>query len=159
MRPSAVIRSLGLLVVLVFVLVVTVLVFAVPFPSMPMRVVVRIVSACSGRCLIALSLVVIALSFGFGARHDGNGHGDLGDEDSFAAAEGDLEGPGGRREVGGPRGARQVGITRRVHGNAEAAVIAAAAEVGGVDEGGAGGIELRHERVEGAAAGSQAGVR
>src|SRR2546428_7419804 len=134
MRPSAVIRSLGLLVVLVFVLVVTVLVFAVPLPSMPMRVVVRIVSACSGRCLIALSLVVIALSFVFRARHDGNGHGDLGDEDIFAAAEGDLVGAGGRREVGGPRGARQVGITRRVHGNAEAPVIAAAAEVGGVEE-------------------------
>ena len=61
-----------------------------------------------------------------------------------AIAEG-LEGPGCRREVGGSGAPRHVGVARAVHGDAVAEVIATPAEVGGVDEGGAGGIEFRHE--------------
>src|SRR5437667_368231 len=50
-----------------------------------------------------------------------------------------------RREVGRLGPPRYIGITSRVHGNAVALIEAAAAEVGGVDQRRAGGIELRHK--------------
>ncbi len=43
--------------------------------------------------------------------------------------------------------ARHVGVAGGVHGDAGNRVIAAAAEVGGVDQGRAGGVQLRHEGV------------
>src|SRR5439155_15340274 len=61
------------------------------------------------------------------------------------AAEGRLEGARCRREVAGSRDARHVGVAGRVQGDAEALFRAGAAEKGGVDEGRAGGIQLRHE--------------
>src|SRR5207245_645222 len=61
-----------------------------------------------------------------------------------------------RREVGRLGLPRHVGLAGSVYGNAHvraaAALIAAAAEVGGVDQRRAGGIELRHKSIPGAAA-------
>src|SRR2546428_494641 len=68
-------------------------------------------------------------------------------EGSREAAEGGLEGPGGRREVGRISFARHVGIADSVHGDASPRVTTTAAQVGGVDEAAAGGIQLRHEGV------------
>src|SRR5437588_2170156 len=51
-----------------------------------------------------------------------------------AAAEGRLEGPRRRRKVGREGAAAHVGVAGTVHGDADAAVIATAAKVGGVDE-------------------------
>ena len=64
-----------------------------------------------------------------------------------AAAEGRLEGPGRRREVGGVGDPRHVSVARGVHGDPVAPLIAAAPQVGGVDEAGASGIEFRHESI------------
>src|SRR5207245_5298259 len=65
------------------------------------------------------------------------------------ASEGRLERPRRSRKVAGASSARHVGVARGVHGDACAIVAdgATAAEVGGVDKGGAGGIQLRHEGV------------
>src|SRR5262249_6662258 len=46
----------------------------------------------------------------------------------------------------------QVSVAGTIHSNAAAVVIVAAAEVGRVDEGAAGGVQLRHEGVGGMAA-------
>src|SRR5205814_9247045 len=67
--------------------------------------------------------------------------------EAAAAWGGRLEGPCRRRKVGRAGPARHVGVAGRVHRDAVASVAATAAEVGGVDESGAGGIELRHEGV------------
>src|SRR5439155_9244118 len=77
---------------------------------------------------------------------------DLRDEGVTVAAERRLECPGRRRKVGRVGAARYVGAAGGVHGDSEAAVLLAAADEGGVDEGRARGIELRHEGVEFAAA-------
>ena len=60
-----------------------------------------------------------------------------------------LESTRGRREVSRRGEARDIGIGvgQGVQGDAEALVIATAAEVGGVDQPAAGGIQLRHEGV------------
>src|SRR5712664_2224870 len=56
-------------------------------------------------------------------------------------------------EIGREGVARYVGVAGAVHGDAIAIVEAAATEVGGVDERGTGGVELRHKDVSvGAAA-------
>src|SRR5205823_13663699 len=65
---------------------------------------------------------------------------------------GGLEAARGGRKVAGGGESRNVGVCAGVHGDRVACVTAAAAEIGGVDEGGAGGIELRHEGVPAAAA-------
>src|SRR5208337_2585428 len=49
-------------------------------------------------------------------------------------------------EIGRASGARHVGISGGINGDAVAIIPAAAAQVGGVDQGRAGGIQLRHER-------------
>src|SRR5206468_113636 len=82
----------------------------------------------------------------------------VGQEGVYGGAAGGLEGAGGRGEVGGTSEARHVGVAEGVHGDAEAVVNATPAEVGGVDEPGAGGIELGHERVFGAAEGGLEGA-
>ena len=69
-----------------------------------------------------------------------------------AAAEGRLKGAGRGREVGGTSAARYVGVAGGVHRDAGAIIIARAAEVGGVDQGGARRVQLRHEGVEVSAA-------
>src|SRR5439155_12837492 len=79
-------------------------------------------------------------------------------EGVFAAAASGLEGAGGRGEVGGKGNPRHVSVAAGVHGDAEAVVNATPAEVGGVDEPGAGGIELGHEGVFGAAEGGLEGA-
>src|SRR5207237_2017481 len=85
------------------------------------------------------------------------------------AAERGLECPGAGREVRGGGDARHVGGAQRVDGDPRLAEVGAApAEVGGVGEARAGGVELRDEGVpaslvkslEGAAAGGEvSGVR
>ena len=67
-----------------------------------------------------------------------------------AAAEAGLEGPRRRREVRRGSHTRHVGIRVRqsIDRDGSAVIVVRAAEVGGVDEGGACGIELRHEDVE-----------
>src|SRR5205809_7849566 len=73
---------------------------------------------------------------------------DLRHEDvGLAAPEGSLESPRGRREVSRRGGAYHVGVARGVQGDPEARFKATAPEVGGVDESGAHGIELRYEGV------------
>ncbi len=57
-----------------------------------------------------------------------------------------------RGEVGRRGESRDIGVAAAVHGDAEAPVFGAAAEVGRVEEGGAGRIHLRHEGIEVAAA-------
>src|SRR5439155_1156585 len=86
-----------------------------------------------------------------GVDEEGAGGIELGHEGVFGAAEGGLEGAGGRGEVGGKGNPRHVGVAAGVHGDAEALVNVTPAEVGGVDEPSAGGIELGHEGVFGAA--------
>src|SRR5207302_298452 len=61
------------------------------------------------------------------------------------AARGGLEGSSRRRKVGGERHSRYVGVATGIHGDPETPVIGVAAEVSGIDEGGAGGIELGDE--------------
>src|SRR5439155_11228127 len=56
---------------------------------------------------------------------------DLRDEGVFGAAEGGLEGAGGRGEVGGKGNPRHVGVAEGVHGDAEAVVNVTPAKVGG----------------------------
>src|SRR6266571_7779202 len=58
-----------------------------------------------------------------------------------------LEGAQGRREIGGTGGPADVGVPGSIHGNGDTIVISTAAQVGGVDQSGAGGIELRDEGV------------
>ena len=76
---------------------------------------------------------------------------ELRDEDVRAveasARERRLKSPRARWEVGRIGVARYVGVLGRVDGDPQAPVTATAAEVGGVDEGRAGGIELRDEGV------------
>src|SRR5439155_688762 len=93
-----------------------------------------------------------------GVDEHGAGGIELGHEGVFGAAEGGLEGAGGRGEGGGIGEARHVGVAEGVHGDAEAVVNATPAEVGGVDEPGAGGIELGYEGVFGAAEGGLEGA-
>src|SRR5206468_3869760 len=66
------------------------------------------------------------------------------DRSGVAPAVSPLERSRGCREVGRASVARQVGVAGRVHSDPRARLIAAAAEVGGVDQRGAGCIELRH---------------
>src|SRR5438093_12877253 len=81
---------------------------------------------------------------------------DLRHEDmGLAAPEGGLESPRGRREVSRRGGSYHVGVAGGVQGDSIGDVIATSAEVGGVDEGGARGIELRDE---GVATGDKDGV-
>src|SRR6266480_5031312 len=63
------------------------------------------------------------------------------------------------REVARAGVPRHVRAARAVHGDALAPVVAAAPEVGGVDEAGAAGIELRHEDVDGTPGGRLGGPR
>jgi hypothetical protein len=60
-----------------------------------------------------------------------------------------LHGLGGG-EVGGVGASRDVGMAGSVHGDANAVITVAAAEVGGVNEGRAIGRELRHKGVSNA---------
>src|SRR5204862_463226 len=59
----------------------------------------------------------------------------------------------GGREVAGVGLARHVGVAGAVHGDALAPIKAAAAEVGGVGQGRAAGVQLGHEGVVDAAVG------
>src|SRR5688572_1934510 len=58
-----------------------------------------------------------------------------------------------RREVARTGLSRDVGIPRRTYGNSKRDLIARAAKIGGIDERGAAGVDLRHEALLGAAAG------
>src|SRR5205085_6407583 len=72
----------------------------------------------------------------------------LGDEGVLAASVGCLEGAGGDGEVGGEGDAGDVGTAGAVDGHASGLVPeAAAAQVGGVDEGATPGVDLRDEAV------------
>src|SRR5438093_13074552 len=64
-----------------------------------------------------------------------------------AAALEPLESPRGRREGTGGGLSCHVGVAGGVHGDPQALIVVIAPKVGGVDEGGASGIELRHESV------------
>src|SRR5207245_9010945 len=77
---------------------------------------------------------------------------------SGASAEGSLQDPH-RREVGGVGGSGHIDVASRIHGDPVALVRTSAPEVGRVEEGGAGGIELRHEGVDEAAGGGLEGLR
>src|SRR5207302_781304 len=59
----------------------------------------------------------------------------------------DLVGILRRREVAGEGATRHVSVPPAVHDDRAAEVVAGAGEIGGVDEGGAVGIEHRHEGV------------
>ena len=69
----------------------------------------------------------------------------------IAAGVGRLGRPCGRREIGGDRAARHVGAARVVHGDIEADINVAAAQVGRIDQPGSGRVQLRHKGVENAA--------
>ena len=62
-------------------------------------------------------------------------------------AAGGLESSRRRREVGGECNSCHIGVTTGVHGDCVAPLSAAAAEISGIDEGGAGGIDLHNESV------------
>src|SRR5437762_9555125 len=64
-----------------------------------------------------------------------------------AAALEPLKSPRGRREGTGAGLSCHVGVAGGVHGDPQALIIVIAPKVGGVDEGGAGGSELRYEGV------------
>src|SRR5437588_2231289 len=64
-----------------------------------------------------------------------------------------------RREVGGTGVPRHIRAARAVHGDALAPVVAGASEVGGIDEAGAAGIELRYEGVDATPGGRLVGPR
>ena len=72
------------------------------------------------------------------------------------ADESRLEGPRRGREVRGEGAARHIGVAGRVHGDAlsapitlpDARIVVTAPEVGGVDEGGTGGIQFCHEGID-----------
>ena len=66
-----------------------------------------------------------------------------------AISGGGLESPPGRRKVGRNGEARHVCVAGCIHGDAVALLRTAAAEIGGVHERGARGIELRHKDVDG----------
>ena len=83
---------------------------------------------------------------GDGGRRAGQDRSKLGHEGVVVAPIGGLQGVGGR-EVGRIGDARHVGVAGRVHGDAIAIITAAAAEVGGVDQGRARRVQLRHEGV------------
>ena len=72
---------------------------------------------------------------------------DLGDEDITRAAVAELEGTSRQREVGRPGVARNVGVAGAVHRDASSPVAIAAAQVGGVDEGTARGVDLGDEGI------------
>src|SRR5205807_5557415 len=65
----------------------------------------------------------------------------------LAAPEGGLESSRGRREVSRRGDTYHVGVARGVQGDPRATVIATSAEEGGVDEGGASGIQLHDEGI------------
>src|SRR5439155_30689 len=67
--------------------------------------------------------------------------------ESVREVKGGLEGARGGGEVRREGPTRHVRAAGGIHGNAVGRVTAAAAEVGGVDQGGAGRIKLRHEGV------------
>src|SRR5262249_24991971 len=71
----------------------------------------------------------------------------LGHEGVHAAVQGRLEGAGGGGEVGGGGAAGEVGVARPVYRDGVALGAAAAAQVGGVQQGAARGIELAHEGI------------
>ena len=76
----------------------------------------------------------------------------LADEDISVPAISGLEGARRRGEIEGARVACHVGVARGVDGDAltnkgNAAVAATSAQVGGIDQGGAGSIQLGYERV------------
>src|SRR5213076_1946505 len=64
-----------------------------------------------------------------------------------AAAKDRLESARSGREVARAGVAGYVGVAGSIHGDAVARVIVIAAEVGGIDERGSGGVELRDESV------------
>ena len=80
-------------------------------------------------------------------------------EGVVAPVEGRVEGARGRREVRRGRGPGQVGVAGAVQRDAVAVVGAASAQVGGVAEGGAARVELRHEGVGCAVVGRVEGAR
>src|SRR6267143_1430430 len=83
-----------------------------------------------------------------GIEEGGAGGVELRYEGVAAAGERGLEGSRGDREVGRGGAARHVGVAEAVHRDAEAAALTPApAEIGGIDECGAGGVELRYEGV------------
>ena len=92
------------------------------------------------------------------------GSGDLRHEGVGVSTEGGLEGPCCRWKVGIGEVvegglARHVGIALAVHSDAATDILVVAAKVTGVDEGGARGIEHRHEGVGIAAEGRLEGPR
>src|SRR5207244_424862 len=72
------------------------------------------------------------------------------DEGVIVTAGGDLDGPRRGREIDGGGIPRHVGVAAGVDGDRDAGVVAGAREVCGVHQGGSGGIDLRHERIEAA---------
>src|SRR5262249_15187056 len=78
--------------------------------------------------------------------------GDLAKEGVGASGVGGLDGAGGG-EVGGTGEAGDERLPGRVHRHPSGLIIDGAAQVGAVNQGGAGGGPLRHEAVEAAAAG------
>src|SRR5205823_5160686 len=70
---------------------------------------------------------------------------------SKGGAKGGLESAKGRGEIGRIGIAGHVGVAGSIDGDAGSEVVTAAAEIGGVAQGRAGGVELRDEGVEGAA--------
>src|SRR5207237_4564222 len=69
-----------------------------------------------------------------------------------AAVVGRVERPGGRREVARGRESYQVSAACPVHSDSPSSVASASTYVGGLDQRGTGGIQLRDEGVEVAAA-------
>ena len=69
---------------------------------------------------------------------------------SWRARVGRLEGSSGSGKVDRIRPSRNVGVTRGVHRDAVAVIVTAAPEISGVEEAGAGGIELGHEGIDSA---------
>ena len=69
-----------------------------------------------------------------------------------SGAQGSVKGRAGRggtpcRKVGGPGAARHIDVAGPIHGDAVAIVDAVAAQIGGVDQCRASGVELCHERI------------
>ena len=101
-------------------------------------------------------LQCLLIAFSFGAIIEGTSG--FGTPVAIAGAICRLVGPRGCREVRESSGpTRDVGVARPVHG--DAAALAIIPEVGGIGEGGAGGVELRHEGDETAARGRLEGPR
>ena len=66
----------------------------------------------------------------------------FGDKGIAAAGRSSLEGARGGGEIGGAGTACDIGVARGIDRYADAVVIAAAAQVGGVEQGRAGGVQL-----------------